>query len=417
MRIDSSVVAMQSDRYYHCVENKNKASVSVSGRGMAVMSFSYESKERLESSRENYFNGESSIYSNNKIQKEDPEKQDGKKSGKQSEGQASVVGLTNNTDMSQGSLTVSDTGSQLKLHVLKSLIMALRRLQMLNAKKGRPVDNSQIERLEELYKREQKRIGGSVTASVGMSAGMGRFSSVAAAGMSGAGMSDVSGATVWHKTTVESAFVAETENTAFCAQGMVQTSDGKQISFNVDVEMSRSFMAQYQSLSEEEYIVTDPLVINLDTDSATVTNQKFLFDIDCDGTDDEISFAGEGSGFLALDRNGDGKVNDGNELFGTKSGDGFKDLSKYDKDKNGWIDENDDVFSRLKIWTKDDNGNDRLIDLKKAGIGALYLGSAGTEFSLNSEAGNKTNAIIRKTGIYLKESGEVGTIQHVDLTL
>ena len=176
-------------------------------------------------------------------------------------------------------------------------------------------------------------------------------------------------------------------------------------------------MAQYQSVSEEEYIVTDPLVINLDTDSATVTNQKFLFDIDCDGTDDEISFAGEGSGFLALDRNGDGKVNDGNELFGTKSGDGFKDLSKYDKDKNGWIDENDDVFSRLKVWTKDDNGNDKLIDLKKAGIGALYLGSAGTEFSLNSEAGNKTNGIIRKTGIYLKESGEIGTIQHVDLTL
>ena len=142
-----------------------------------------------------------------------------------------------------------------------------------------------------------------------------------------------------------------------------------------------------------------------------------MFDIDCDGTDDEISFAGEGSGFLALDRNGDGKVNDGNELFGTKSGDGFKDLSKYDKDKNGWIDENDDVFSRLKVWTKDDNGNDKLIDLKKAGIGALYLGSAGTEFSLNSEAGNKTNGIIRKTGIYLKESGEIGTIQHVDLAL
>ena len=71
----------------------------------------------------------------------------------------------------------------------------------------------------------------------------------------------------------------------------------------------------------------------------------------------------------------------------------------------------------MKVWTKDDNGNDKLIDLKKAGIGALYLGSAGTEFSLNSEAGNKTNGIIRKTGIYLKESGEIGTIQHVDLAL
>ena len=146
-------------------------------------------------------------------------------------------------------------------------------------------------------------------------------------------------------------------------------------------------------------------------------NQKFLFDINADGKEDNISCVNQGSGFLALDKNGDGKINDGNELFGTKSGDGFKDLAAYDQDGNGWIDEADDVFQNLKIWTKDADGNDQLLDLKESGIGALYLGNVSTQFSLNHQETNATNAVIRSTGVYLKESGEVGTMQHVDLAV
>ena len=150
---------------------------------------------------------------------------------------------------------------------------------------------------------------------------------------------------------------------------------------------------------------------------ASVSDQKFLFDLDGDGKKENISFTGKGSGFLALDKNGDGVINDGNELFGTKSGDGFKDLAKYDKDRNGWIDEADDIFDDLRIWTKDEQGNDKLLTLKEAGVGAIYLGNASTQFSLNNQQTNHTNAMIRSTGVYLKESGEAGTIQHVDLVL
>ena len=145
--------------------------------------------------------------------------------------------------------------------------------------------------------------------------------------------------------------------------------------------MSRAFTASINSLEVESYIKTDPLMINLDTDIGSVSDQKFFFDLDADGKEDEISFAGKGSGFLALDRNGDGKINDGSELFGTKSGDGFKDLAAYDEDGNGWIDENDAIFSQLKIWTKDEDGKDKLISLKDADVGAIYLGNADTQFS------------------------------------
>ena len=141
-----------------------------------------------------------------------------------------------------------------------------------------------------------------------------------------------------------------------------------------------------------------------------------MFDINGDGKEEEISKLGAGSGFLALDKNGDGKINNGNELFGTKSGDGFKDLSAYDKDGNGWIDEADDIFDDLKVWTKDEQGNDKLIALSKSGVGAIFLGNADTKFSLN-DTENNTNAVIQRTGVYLKESGEVGTMMHVDMVV
>lgn len=226
-----------------------------------------------------------------------------------------------------------------------------------------------------------------------------------------------SNATLWTKVTATSGFYTEAESTTFATKGLVQTTDGRSIDFNVEVSMSRAFTANIDTMTAETYLVTDPLVINMDTDLTSVTDQKFFFDIDSDGKEEEMSFAGSGSGFLALDKNGDGIINDGSELFGTKSGDGFADLAAYDEDGNGWIDENDSIYRKLKVWTKDENGNDYLINLKQADVGAIYLGSADTEFSLKNDA-NETNAIVRKTGVYLHEStGEVGTVNHVDLAL
>ena len=223
--------------------------------------------------------------------------------------------------------------------------------------------------------------------------------------------------TTWQRITATSGFVGESESTTFASKGLVQTADGRNIDFNVEVSMSRAFMSQIDTLEVQEYIKTDPLMINLDTNIGSVSDQKFFFDLDSDGDEEQISFAGKGSGFLALDKNGDGKINDGFELFGTCSGDGFKDLAVYDEDGNGWIDENDSVFSKLKVWTKDENGNDYLIDLKKADVGAIYLSNADTQFSLKDDE-NNLNAEIKKTGIYLREStGAVGSLNHVDLVV
>lgn len=226
-----------------------------------------------------------------------------------------------------------------------------------------------------------------------------------------------SSGTTWQRVTATSGFVSESESTTFASSGMVKTQDGRSIDFNIEVSMSRAFTSQINTLTTQNYIKTDPLVINLDTDIGSVTDQKFLFDLDSDGEEEEISFAGKGSGFLALDRNGDGRIGDGSELFGTKSGDGFKDLAAFDEDGNGWIDENDSIYSKLKVWTKDEAGNDYLINLKDADVGAIYLDNADTQFSLK-DGNNRLNGEIKKTGIYLHEStGAAGTLNHVDLAV
>ncbi|MBQ8983686.1 MAG: hypothetical protein IJ079_08870 [Lachnospiraceae bacterium] len=207
----------------------------------------------------------------------------------------------------------------------------------------------------------------------------------------------------------------EYEDSAFYAQGQAITEDGRQIDFNVDVWMSRSYM-EYMDMPIMQLgnALCDPLVIHLDSSYTQISDQKFRFDLDADGTEESISMPGKGNGFLALDINNDGVINDGSELFGTKSGDGFADLKAYDSDGNGWIDENDEVFDRLKVWCKGDNGEDILMNLKEADIGAIFLGAKETEYSMYGNS-NNLNGVIRSTGFFLKESGSAGTIQQMDL--
>lgn len=216
--------------------------------------------------------------------------------------------------------------------------------------------------------------------------------------------------------SVEEVYYKETEQTSFSTQGKVVTADGREITFDLNLEMSRSFEAYYRKeVSWQQPVFTDPLVINLGSDIASVSDQTFFFDLDADGTKEEISTLGEGSGYLSLDINGDGIINDGNELFGTKNGDGFADLAKYDSDGNGWIDENDPIFEKLKIWVKDQDGKDTLYSLKDKGVGAICLQKVATDFALNESGTNRAKAAIRSTGIFLYENGMAGTVQHLDM--
>lgn len=213
---------------------------------------------------------------------------------------------------------------------------------------------------------------------------------------------------------VQEYYYSEEQNLSFTSQGTVTTADGRTIDFSVDLSMSSRFETYYYEQTNDVIRMCDPLVLNFDGDIAGLSDQKFMFDLDADGTEEEISMLSSGNGFLALDSNNDGIINDGSELFGTKSGDGFSDLSAYDKDHNGWIDENDEIFDKLKIWTKNAEGEDELMSLKDKGVGAIYLGNSNTDYLLRGSLG-QANGALRKTGFFLYENAGVGTIAHLDI--
>lgn len=400
MKIESSNVMMKSERsYYSHLEAHTEELVTTSDKA-ATLEFSDESKSLVEQMKEY-----------KEEQKKQSREQLKEQQKKNLQGLAEAMAEAEKARKYEPAAI--QTEKDLQLETLKRILEMLRRMQ--NKRLG-------IEDTEQVAEQIEQRMaaikaGTSVT-NQSLSVAVGAMSTAKAnAAIYSSGGGGTINTTTWKKVTVQSSFYTEMEHTAYQSQGCVKTRDGREISFNVEVEMSRAFCEKYDSLTMEDYICVDPLVFNLEGNVGQISDQKFLFDLNADGTEEEISFTEQGSGFLALDKNHDGEINDGSELFGTQSGDGFKDLAAYDEDGNGWIDENDAIFNDLSIWTLDEKGDKVLVSLKQADVGAIYLGSASTEYSLKSEEDHATNGVIRSTGIYLKESGGAGTVQHIDLAI
>ncbi|MDX1294838.1 MAG: hypothetical protein R3302_01135 [Sulfurimonadaceae bacterium] len=200
----------------------------------------------------------------------------------------------------------------------------------------------------------------------------------------------------------------EHQSFSVAMQGCIKT-DSQEIAIDINLSMSHTYVSQRQI---SEAVFYDPLVINFDGEIPQLDETTFSFDIDNDGERDQISKLKEGNGFLALDENFNGVIDAGCELFGTKTGHGFVELSMHDKDGNDWIDENDDVFDKLRIWTHEDDGK-RLLGLGEAGIGAIYLGSAYTPMDYKN-AENEALGRLRSTGLFLHENGKSGVIGEID---
>lgn len=218
----------------------------------------------------------------------------------------------------------------------------------------------------------------------------------------------------------------EQESVSFSAKGALTTKDGKVVNLNL------GFALDYRLLSANERLTSagklkDPLVLNLDGLVAGFTQGTFNFDLDADGNKEEVTKLDKGSAFLAMDRNGNGQIDDGKELFGALSGNGFADLAALDQDGNGVLDEGDSQFAQLRLYRP----GEALLTLGEKKIGAIFLQSAATEFQhlgvdpAGQEASSDTAqatttpapspAVLRQSGIYVTEDGKAGTVQQLDL--
>lgn len=206
----------------------------------------------------------------------------------------------------------------------------------------------------------------------------------------------------------------EYEQMSFSADGIVKTADGREIQFSIDLEMSREYFTEERFEMTAGDPLIDPLVFNYEGKAAELSDMKFEFDLNVDGQNEEISYLEPGRGFLVFDKNEDGIINDGSEMFGPTTGDGFSELAAYDEDNNNWIDENDSIFEKLALWHKNSE-TDLLTNLRDSNVGAIYLGNVNSQFDLKGSA-NELYGRIQKTGVYLSEDGNAGTVQQIDLS-
>jgi len=164
-----------------------------------------------------------------------------------------------------------------------------------------------------------------------------------------------------------------------------------------------------------------PIVINFERGDYRLTgnDDPVAFDIQASGLPLRIGWtaAGADEAFLCLDRNGNGKIDDGSELFGTatrlgggsRAPNGFVALAEYDDNRDGFIDDRDAVWSRLLLWR--DLNHDGISQtselspvaaspLKAIGLGYHWTGrrdSSGNKFRYEALVwiGNGANAKTR----------------------
>lgn len=211
--------------------------------------------------------------------------------------------------------------------------------------------------------------------------------------------------------------LSEKELTQVSAQGCVTTADGREIAFKLDLGMSREAELTRLGLKSGSLgRLVDPLVINFDGTAAELVGQTFRFDLNGDGQQEDIPLLAGGRGFLAFDRNSDGRIENGSELFGALSGQGFEELARLDQDKNGWLDEADPDFERLSVWKPAAEGEGLRETLAQAGVGAIGLSSVSSPFQIKGD-GLVSRGLIRETGVWLAEDGRVGSVQQVDLAV
>jgi hypothetical protein len=195
------------------------------------------------------------------------------------------------------------------------------------------------------------------------------------------------------------------------------------------VEISSEAMALYRSSSEEAVIrmpdgatvtfshehmeflrieqttqmqSSDPLVIDLNGNGIELTDvaagKGVLFDLTGDGVSERVSWVAPDDGLLALDRNRNGLIDNGFELFGDQHGaiDGFSELSVFDGDQNGAIDKNDPLYSDLWVWQdKNQNGISESNELKRLGDLGIESISLHPTYGRDSIAGNPITGYTR----------------------
>ena len=174
----------------------------------------------------------------------------------------------------------------------------------------------------------------------------------------------------------------------------------------------------------QESQFTSPLILDLDGNGIVATTglgSGTFFDHDGNGLAESTGWVGSGDALLVRDLNGNGRIDDGNELFGnhtdlangSNAANGFAALATLDANRDGQVNAQDGSgWSSLRLW-RDLNGNGlseagELVSLQDAGISSL-----GTAYSGNANPTDAQGNQHRQLGSFTRADGSTGAMHDV----
>ena len=190
--------------------------------------------------------------------------------------------------------------------------------------------------------------------------------------------------------------------------GEAELQDGSKISWSFDFGIKEE---HFSFQSYQQAALKDPLLLSMAGTAVSLQNTGTAFDFSGNGNNAMLPGLGSGQYYLVFDQNNNGKADNGTELFGPVSGQGFAELATLDDNQNGFIDATDKRWQQLGLW----DGKSAVKSLADMGIAAISAESVATAFGLYD--GNHLLGRIARSGIFLTEQGMPGLIQQVDLNI
>jgi len=233
---------------------------------------------------------------------------------------------------------------------------------------------------------------------------------------------------------VPSLITAQIALDAWCrdlGKGFLQFSFGLGSTINgIENSVATLFTAaqsyQRQNVATLVWVRRDPLILDLDGDGLETHGidaaHPIYFDHTGDGTLNPSGWVAADDGILVLDRNGNGQIDDGTELFGDSTPlsqggqalNGFQALAQEDSNEDGWVDAKDARFGELRVW-RDLNQNGvseagELLTLESLGIQGFRV-----EATPNYQLLDNGN-VLADVGSYLRTDGnraDMGMAEHL----
>lgn len=203
----------------------------------------------------------------------------------------------------------------------------------------------------------------------------------------------------------------ESEKMHFASKGQITLDDGQVIDFSMHIKYERHY-EESSTLVINQGQPADPIVFDLTGEGLNIGQYHLHVDMDLDGTIDKLPAFSPNAGILVYDKDGDQEVTDRSEIVGATLGDGIQGLRQHDEDGNGWLDSGDTILKALKVWQVDADGNEKLLALDEAGVGAIYLGTLKTDYTFKE--GRAALASLKDTTIYLRKDKTVGVAHSFD---